>query len=183
MVTLTQITAEDFERIAPVLGPSELVRGEIVPTSPGGVEHSSVTVRIVVLLELHNRKVRRGRVLSNEAGIVVRQRPDTVRGADVVFISYKRLPASEDWKGFLRHRPELVVEVLSRDDSWEKMEAKIADYHAFGVDMIWVADPQTVSVRRYPRGGEPSVLNPKDVISGGSFLPGFRCKVAKFFAD
>lgn len=183
MTTTVAITAEDFERIAPVLGPCELVQGEIVRMSPGGFEHSRITVRVVFLLEGHSRRNKLGRVLTNEAGMVVRHGPDTVRGADALFISFRRLPRSENWKGFLQQVPELVVEVLSEDDSWKKMEEKIADYHTFGVDMVWVIDPRTLAVRLYPRGAEPFVLHSADEIDGGELLPGFRCRVAEFFGD
>lgn len=183
MATLTRITAEDFERIASLLGPCELIDGEIVRMSPGGVQHSAVTVRIVFALETHNRRVRAGRVLSNEAGVVVKRDPDTVRGADALFISHARLPAHEDWKGFLQHPPELIAEVFSEDDSWKKMETKVAEYHAFGVDMVWVVDPRTLSVRLHPRGGTPSVLHGPDELTTADYLPGFRCKVSELFAD
>lgn len=183
MATLSLITAEDFERIAPFLGPCELVAGEIVRMSPAGVRHSMVTGRIFFALESWNQAAKLGRVMTNETGIVVRSAPDTVRGADVLFISYRRLPASEDWEGFLRHPPELVVEVFSKDDSWKKMEEKISDYHAFGVDLVCVADPQTRSVRVYPKGGEPSLLQAADELDGADLLPGFKCPVARFFAD
>lgn len=176
------ITAEDFERIAPLLGPCELVEGEIVRMCPGGVRHSAVTVNVVYLFERYNREFKLGRVLSNEAGMVVKQGPDTVRGADVLFISCKRLPGSEDWEGFLRHPPELIVEVLSADSSWKKMEEKVAEYLAFGVDLVWVADPQTLSVRVFPRGAAPFVLHTGDDIDAGEAFPGFRCRVAEFFS-
>ncbi len=183
MATLSLITAEDFERVAPFLGPCELVAGEIVRMPPAGVRHSMVTGRIFFALESWNQAARLGRVMTNEAGIVVRSGPDTVRGADVLFISYRRQSASEDWEGFLRYPPELIVEVLSKEDSWKKMEEKIADYHAFGVDVVWVVDPQTRSVRLYPKGSEPSVLQAADEIAGADLLPGFKCLVAKLFAD
>ena len=124
-----------------------------------------------------------GRVLTNETGVVVKRDPDSVRGADVLFISYQRLPATEQWEGFLRQPPELVAEVLGADESWKKMEEKIAEYHAFGVDLVWVADPRMLAVRLCPRGGEPSVLHGSDELTGGNVLPGFRCKVSEFFAD
>ena len=120
-------------------------------------------------------------MLTNETGIVVKRDPDTVCGADVLFISYRRLKASQRWRGFLRQPPELVVEVLAEDDSWKKIEAKVAEYHSFGVDLVWIADPKTLSVRVYPRGDKPTVCPKGGELSGGRALPGFRCKVARFF--
>jgi Uma2 family endonuclease len=138
--------------------------------------------RIFILLENHNRQLKLGRVMTNETGIVVKRDPDTVRGADVLFISYRRMPESEDWDGFIRHPPELVVEVLARDDSWKRMEEKVADYHAFGIDLVWVADPQTLAVRVYPKGEPSSVLQGTDEITGRSAFPELRCNVSDFFA-
>ena len=183
MGTRTQITADDLERIAPYVGPCELVEGELVRMSPGGADHSAVTGQIFLLLQNHARQVAAGRVLTNETGIVVKRHPDTVRGADVLFISYSRLPKAVTLKGYLRQAPELVVEVLSEDDTWKRMEEKIADYHGCGVDMVWVADPRTLSVRIYPNGGEVGVRHASVEISGDPFLPGFHCTVAEMFAD
>jgi Uma2 family endonuclease len=182
MGTLTQITADDLERIAPYVGPCELVAGELVRMSPGGAEHSAVTGQIFLLLQAHARQMAAGRVLTNETGIVVKRHPDTVRGADVLFISYSRLPKDTALKGYLRHPPEIVVEVLSDDDTWKRMEEKIGDYHGCGVDMVWVADPRTLSVRIYPNGGDVTVRHASEQINGDPFLPGFRCTVSDIFA-
>ena len=151
--------------------------------APGGLEHNEITCRIYDLLRDWNKRSKRGRVLTNETGIVVKEDPDTVRGADVLFISFKRLPAAEKWTGFLRQRPELVVEVLSEDVSWKKMEEKVADYHGFGVDRVWVVDPKTQSVRLYPKGKPATLLHDSDELSAGGLLPGFRCTVSEFFAE
>lgn len=184
MRTAALLTAEDFARIAEVLGPCELVRGEIVPMSPGGMEHSRITGRAYFVIETYNRAHRLGRVLTGEAGLIVARRPDTVRGADVAFISYARLPRDvENLEGFLKVPPELVVEVLSRDTSWEKMEEKVADYHRFGVDLVWVVDPQTLTLRAYGRDRTPLIFKDTDTISADPHVPGFSCLVAEFFRD
>ena len=74
-----------------------------------------------------------GHVLAGEAGFIVRRGPDTVRGADVAFVSYRRLPKESRASGFLEV-PADVIEVPSDDVSWADMETKIGEYHAFGVD-------------------------------------------------
>src|SRR5688572_23638461 len=92
MRTSTLLRAEEFARVSEVLGPCELVNGEIIPMSPGGLRHSEITGKAYFLLAEYNRMTRLGRVLTGEAGFIVRRGPDTVRGADVAFISYQRLP-------------------------------------------------------------------------------------------
>ena len=64
-----------------------------------------------------------------------------------------------------------------------KLFENITEYHAFGVEMIWVLDDRTRSLRCYPRGASPSVLHAEDPVSGEPFLPGFDCTVSDFFED
>jgi Uma2 family endonuclease len=169
--------------VAEVLGPCELVNGEIIPMSPGGLRHSEITSRACLLLGSHNRLQRLGRVLTGEAGFIVRREPDTVRGADVAFISYARLPKDTQVTGFLDVPAELIIEVLSDDTSWAEMEKKIGEYHAAGVDLVWVLDPRTLTLRTYARGASPALLREADVASADPHVPGFSCRVADFFAD
>ena len=94
MASSVSIKAKEFERRADELGPCELVRGEVVKMSPGGFEHSRLTLRFAFLLELWASQRQCGRVLTNELAVIVEHDPDTVRGADVAYYSYDRLPKS-----------------------------------------------------------------------------------------
>ncbi|OFW22195.1 MAG: hypothetical protein A3H97_04875 [Acidobacteria bacterium RIFCSPLOWO2_02_FULL_65_29] len=183
MRTSTLLRAEEFARVAEVLGPCELVNGQIIPMSPGGFRHSKVTGRAFFLLEAHNQANRLGHVLAGEAGFIVRREPDTVRGADVAFISYRRLPKDSQVTGFLEVPPELIIEVLSDDTSWAEMEKKVGEYHAAGVELVWVLDPRTLTLRAYARGASPALLREADLASADPHVPGFACRVADFFAD
>jgi Uma2 family endonuclease len=119
-----------------------------------------------------------------KAGIIVSRGPDTVRGADVAFISYQRLPKDTRTSGFLEHdAPELIIEVLGDDKSWSEMEEKIAEYHTAGVDLVWVLDHRTLTLRAYPRGSPPVLLHEQNVARADPHVPGFSCRVADFFAD
>jgi Uma2 family endonuclease len=183
MRTAAPIRAEDFAIVAQIIGPCELVKGEIVPTSPGSVRHSRVTGNASWILESHCRAHGIGRVLL-KLGVIVARRPDTVRGADVACISYARLPKGGPLPtGFLQRPPELVIEVLGEDTSWEKMEEKVADYHGLAVDLVWVLDPQTLSLRVYERGRAPLLVRDTETASADPYVPGFSCEVSAFFQD
>lgn len=63
------------------------------------------------------------------------------------------------------------------------METKIGEYHAFGVDLVWVLDVRTLTLRAYPRGGSPVLLRQADIANADPHVPGFSCRVADFFAN
>jgi Uma2 family endonuclease len=77
--------------------------------------------------------------------------------------------------------PTLAVEVLSPTDRPGKVNQKVADYLASGVQMIWVIDPEECNVAVYRPSATLVTLNKSREIDGGEILPGFRCLVAAFF--
>jgi len=181
MPVKTLLTCEEFEKLAPQLGVCELVDGEVIELSPAGFPQGFVAGKISTLLSNFVGVRNLGWVLTNETGFHVNRAKHRTRGADVVFISYKRLPPGKPKKGFLTVPPELVVEVFGEEDTWEGMEEKITDYHEFGVDLVWVALPETATVKVFPRGGTPYTISPEGEIDAGEILPGFRVPIAKFF--
>lgn len=150
--------------------------------SPGGVRHSEVVARVALLLEAWNRAHPSGRTLGGEAGLLVSRAPDTVRGADVAFVSYDRLPRERTPVGFLTVPPELVVEVVGDDRSWGDLERKVAENHAFGVDVVWVIDPRMEAVRAYARGEAPFTRQGEAELHAPRPTE-FRCRVEDFFAS
>src|SRR5437660_12854443 len=90
------ITGEELFH-SPDLGPYELVNGRVVPTMPTGDEHGDVEAELLMRLRVYGKETGRGRAGGGEVGIYIRRDPDTVRAADVVFISNA---------GDLRPRPQ-----------------------------------------------------------------------------
>ncbi|MGD0090405.1 MAG: Uma2 family endonuclease [Planctomycetota bacterium] len=179
----TLVTCEEFESLAARLGPCELIDGEVRILSPEGVKHSRTSSRICTVLDRFVTPPKLGRVATNAVGIHISNDPPRSRGADVVYISFQRLPADQEPEGFLTVPPELVVEVFGLKDSWEEMAKKVADYHRLGVDTVWVADPFTRTVRKFPRGGQPEIIHEGASLDGGAILPGFSVAVVRFFED
>ncbi len=175
------ITCEEFEKLAPTLGSCELIDGEVVPLAPGGFDHGYCSVNFVLQIANFVKRKKLGWVLTNETGVKIRENLPRVRGADVLFISYQRIPRNKTPQGFLGVAPELIVEVVGIDRSWKDLEEKVEDYHAIGVDMVWVADPHTRTVKLFPLGGEPKIVHDGELLDGGTILPGFSVPIAEFF--
>jgi len=49
--------------------------------------------------------------------------------------------------------PFICVEILSKDDSLERLQARIDDYLAFGVPYVWVINPRNHRAWSYTSGG------------------------------
>jgi Uma2 family endonuclease len=176
------ITGEELARMSDV-GPCELVEGRIVPLSPGGTEHSLVTTNALRILDAFVRPARLGLVLTGEVGLYTRHNPDTVRGADVVFISMARLERRSQALTFLDVAPELIVEVLSRDATLVKLTDKLREYFAADVKMVWVVDPGSRRVHVFRSLVDRRELNDGDTLSGDDVLPGFTVPVARLFEE
>lgn len=183
MIAKSHTTATEFESLCGRMGPCELVRGEVIPLSPGGIRHSHITFNVAFLLGVWSRKTKLGMVVTGEAGLIVETDPDTVRGADVAYISYNRLPRGQVPEGFGSVPPELVVEIVGKGQSWRDMVEKAGEYLKMGVDRVWVIDPSTKRLHVFTPDGGPATLAENDAVTDEAVLPGFSCKVADFFAE
>ncbi len=181
--TATGLTCEDFEKQAPVLGRAELLDGEVVELSPAGMPQGITAMRFATILSQHVDARKLGWVACNEIGIHVNRARRRTRAADVLFISYARLPRDKKVKGFLTVPPELIVEVLGEDESLSGMLEKVSDYHQFGVDLVWLANPLDCTISVHPRGAPSILLEKNQSIDGGAVLPGFNEPVKRFFGN
>ena len=138
---LDLVTAEEFGKRPDPGYPEELVRGRIVAMSVPDRRHGYVCVRAVRIIDDFAQEHDAARVMSNDAAVITERGPDTVRGADVSFYSYSRLPRGPLAAGYGPEVPELIVEVRSADDRWSKLHAKITEYLNAGVITVVVLDP------------------------------------------
>lgn len=174
------VTAREFF-LMPDMGPCELVRGKVVTMTPPGWRHGNVATRIVQLLGNYLDENDIGRIATLDAGVVTQRDPDTVRGADVYFHSYQRLPEELDPEDYPEIAPEIIWEVLSPNDRRAAVLKKVAEYLEAGVLIVCVVDPKRECfVTYYPdRPEERKVLG--DSWSAPEILPGFDLPLEKIF--
>ncbi len=110
--------------------------------------------------------------------------PKLVRGPDVAFTSWSRIPN----KGILKDSfpaitPEFVLEVLSPNNSRAEMARKREEYFGSGVLVVWEAEPKhrivTVFTATDLSGQEHRET---DTLAPGDFLPGFTVPLKDWFA-
>lgn len=181
-VAAKPITVEEFEQMV-FDHPVDLVEGEIIAMPPAGSQHGRVAINVGFLLESWCRQQARGIVLGNDAAIVIGTDPDTVRGADVSFISQNRIPAEGLPEGALRIAPDLVVEVLSPSDRWADVFEKVTEYLAIGVKEVWVVDGTKKLVDVFRPGSSSKRFANSDQLTSPDVLPGFATAVSEFFRN
>ncbi len=175
------ITGEELYRM-PDVGRCELIEGRLVMMSPTGKKHGTIEVNITTLLKIYAKTQSQGKVQGGEIGIYIRRDPDTVRGADALYISNERYAQSKS-ESFLDVAPELIVEVLSPDDRWSEVTCKLEDYFSIGVVCVWVVEPATHSVFAYRSLTNLRRYVEADTITEEDILPGFALPVAEIFQD
>ncbi len=163
-------------------GPCELVEGELVLMSPTKLHHGKLEYRLSKLIgdfvEAHNL----GDISVGEVGIYTQRNPDTVRAADVVFISHAQYERSATGD-FFTAAPELVVEILSPNDRWSEVRQKLREYFGIGVRVVLVVDAKESVIELYRSPTDVQEFRPGDILTMEEILPGFALPVARLFSS
>jgi Uma2 family endonuclease len=115
---------------------------------------------------------------------MVRLSKGLVRGPDVAFVSWARLPGgSAPTAPIPSIVPDLAVEVLSQSNTPREMERKRGEYFRAGVRLVWIVDPDSRTVAVFSGPENPRILAATDILDGGEILPGFLLPVREIFAD
>jgi Uma2 family endonuclease len=87
--------------------------------------------------------------------------------------------AEEKFERYVTQPPLIAIEILSPEDTLTAMRDKAAEYREFGVDHIWIVDPEPRIAYRYVDG----LL--EEVRTGELTVPGtaIRVKLSEMFAE
>jgi Uma2 family endonuclease len=175
------VTGEELYHMGDI-GRIELINGVIKQYMPTGHPHAYHELLLGMYIMQFVLKHKLGRALSGEVGIYIRRNPDTVRAADIAFISNQRLAQATE-RGFLDVAPELVVEVMSPDDTWSEVNDKLADYFSIDVKLVWIVDPLRSRIHVYRSLTNVTILAEDDQLTGEDVLPGFTLSISAIFTD
>ncbi len=177
-----RMSVEEFWELCRDGKPRELVRGEVQEKMPAGFRHGRIAMRIGRLIDAFAEQTGSGLTVAAETGFVIRlPEAPSVRAPDVAFIRRERLPQPLP-ETFAEIAPDLVVEVISPNDSYSALREKVDEWLFAGVKVIWVIDPQRRVVEVYQPDKPVMVLREDDTLSAESVLPGFALPVREIFA-
>ncbi len=170
------------------LAPFELINGEKLLLMPPVAEHGE-TIRILLRALFGYEQVNPNVVVYTEMPVVAMDTPNWVKGSlvpDLMIYDKTRLDEYKqrvpDWKSkpFILV-PDLCVEVVSATDSYSDVEAKVAQYLADGVRLVWVMNPRLKTVIAHT-ASRITRLTEADILDGGEVLPGFSLPISALFA-
>jgi Uma2 family endonuclease len=179
-VAQTTFTPDDLLKM-PDGDTYELVNGQLVEQAMGA-KAGWVSGQIYTLLNLHAKQHDAGWAFPDGTSIqCFPDDPNKVRRPDTCLVARGRFQNDEVPEGHILIPPDLAVEVVSPNDSYYDVEAKVGEYLDAGVKLVWVINPANRTVKVYRAEGDVSHLDEKDQLSGEDVLRGFVCRVGDLF--
>lgn len=175
------LSAEEYAKRPDRGIPTELVRGRVVEMKVPAPRHGEICANITTLINPHVRGQGMGRIVSNDGGILTERDPDTVRGSDVSYYSYKRVPQGPLPAGYFDVVPELVFEVRSPAERWSRLITKAGEYLEAGVSVVCLLDQVSETVQGYRADELPRTLHADDELHLPDILGELRVPVRRFF--
>ncbi|HBL47597.1 MAG TPA: hypothetical protein DDZ90_29850, partial [Planctomycetaceae bacterium] len=80
-------------------------------------------------------------------------------------------------------KPDAVIEIASTTPRRKSMTGHVKDYVNWGIDLIWVIDPESREVLEYQPGSGSEVIDVHGKLTGKKVLPGFVMPVKALFAE
>lgn len=156
----------------------ELVDGEARPKMSPKRFHSRLTGALFTLLIQWCQN--RGEVGIEWAITLKRNGRDWVPIPDLLYISYTRLPIDVLEDEACPIPPELVIEIISPDQSFGEMSEKATDYLNAGVFRVWVIDAKAKSVTVFYPDAAPQTKR-GDASLADSLLPELQLTPQQIF--
>lgn len=182
-MSATLVTANQLAHLRERGKRYELRKGELLTMTPAGAVHGDLAMELGSLMRVYAKQKKLGKVFAAETGFKIHVDPDTVRAPDVAFVDKKRIPPTGVPRGYWELAPDLVVEVVSPNDSAADVQGKVEEWLRAGVRRVWVVYPDTHTIRVHRSPREIEALKPGDVLDGEDVMPGFSCAVEDIFAS
>jgi Uma2 family endonuclease len=173
------ITAEELLVMPDEGMVTELIDGEIKKMSLAGFAHGRIDALVAANLSTYVRERGLGEVTAAETGFILRRNPDTVRAPDVGFIIKERVVETN---GYFPGPPDLAVEVISPNDTYTEVDAKVLDWLRSGVRLVIVIDPSKRSAVIHRSMTETLRIGVDGMLDGGDVVPGWQLRLRELFA-
>jgi Uma2 family endonuclease len=158
----------------------ELIDGTLVEKSMGWQE----SLLAGILLQWLNNYLDSNRIgVATGADGMTRLFGDTVRGPDVAFVAWNRLPDGRIPTVPIPDLvPNFVIEVLSSSNTYAEMSRKRREYFYAGVELLWMVEHRTRTATVFRTAQDATVYKDEAILDGGQVLPGWSVDLNELFS-
>ncbi|MDJ0736365.1 MAG: Uma2 family endonuclease [Nostocaceae cyanobacterium] len=175
-----KLTLEEFLALPEGDVNYEFVDGYAVPKVSPKYFHSALQTALLFLIRTYCKG--KGRTVAEWAIMLKRQGKNWAPLPDVTYISYQRLPKSWNKNEACPVPPELVIEIISPDQTMKEFAEKAKDYFAAGVSRVWIVDPEWMNIRVFLSADSSQVYRDNMPIVD-ELLPGLELTVRQIFEE
>lgn len=160
----------------------ELVNGELINMGNSGMEHGYIASILVSYLVVCVKTHKLGVVCDSSTAFAMKA--GNKRSPDVSFVAKTRLQGLKRLpKGFFEGAPDLAIEVISPNNTFEEIHQKIVEYFENGSRLVWVVNPSEETVTIYHSPRPDRLLTSTDSLDGEDVVPNFSLNVSELFSE
>jgi Uma2 family endonuclease len=180
------LTDEQFYQLCisnPELNIERNPAGGLILMPPVGGDSGNREMGLGGELYLWNKPTNLGKVFSSSTVFKLPGGGD--RSPDAAWVELSRWQAltPEQRQKFPPIAPDFVIELRSRTDNLQTLQAKMQEYMDSGVRLGWLFNPQDQQVEIYRQGQDKEVRSLPTILSGETVLPGFTLQADLFTDD
>ena len=157
----------------------ELVDGTLVEKAMGWQE----SLLTGILLQWLNNYLDQHRIgVATGPDGLMRLFGDTVRGPDVAFVAWSKMPGGRIPEEPVPDLvPNFVIEVISLGNTYGEMSRKRREYFHAGVELLWMVDHRSRTVTVFRTTQDATVVSEGQNLDAGNVLPGWQINIGDLF--
>ena len=160
----------------------EYIDGELIVVANSGVEHGYLALTLGYFLTGFVRNHQLG--ITCDSSTAFKMKTGNKRSPDVAFIAKERLQGLKRLpKGFFEGAPDLVVEIISPNNTFEEIHHKLVEYFENGTRLAWVILPDEECVLVYHQPKPSKLLLLEDSLEGEAVIAGFQLPLKELFQE
>ncbi len=175
-------TDEEFMALPDDGNRYEVVNGELIAMGSASAKHGYHVSLIHIILGAYVRSQKIGFTFDSDTSF--KMKSGNRHSPHCSFFSKERLRSLGGIpKGYIEGSPDLVVKVLSDDNTVGGIHNKIVEYFENGSRLVWIIHPEEKYVLVYRRPEPAALKRPGDILEGEEVIPGFTLDLSEFFAE
>ncbi|MBI1762802.1 MAG: Uma2 family endonuclease [Acidobacteria bacterium] len=143
-----------------------------------GAKPGSINAQLIIELGIYLKQNPIGKLYTSNTTFQIGVNE---RMPDVGFVFSQRIPAEGEPSGKWKIAPDLAIEVISPNDVWDKVNRKVREYFAAGVQQVWLVSQVEQEVTIYDSPTRIRVVTADQELTSEALLPGFKCRVSALF--